>query len=77
MYKIKMNNVESFIAEHSFYTRAHSDAVPVFYRLTVTQHAVSYVAPRVWNTIPQHIRNAVSVPQFKKQLKRHYIDNYE
>ena len=36
--------------------------------------AFCYMAPTVWNKLPDNIRNAPSILSFRKQLKTYYFD---
>ena len=52
------------------------DVQPSRHRITSTQHAVSYVAPKFWNTLPDDLRSINSYKRFKKRLKEHLLDKY-
>ena len=73
MYKLRLTDTVRFAVIHSFNTLGRLNAVPVFHRLTLTKHALSYFAPRAWNGMPPHIQSAATITQFKRQLKSHYI----
>ena len=77
VYKLKRGHSGAFEAEHSYNTCHHSEAVPAFRRLSLTQHAVPYAAPQAWNAVPIHIQSAETLFQFKKKLKDHYTSSYE
>ena len=47
--------------------------VPVTKSVTYGDKCFSSVAPRLWNSIPNHIRNMSSVPAFKKSLKTYFF----
>ena len=34
--------------------------------------AFSRYAPKIWNSLPQHVKDSPSVPVFRKQLKTHF-----
>jgi hypothetical protein len=61
---------------HNHYTRNRKNDVPVFQRLSLTQHSISYAAPKIWNEIPEDIKSAASVAIFKKKLKNYFITKY-
>ena len=61
---------------HSYSTRFNSDIRPAFHRLTITQHSLSYTAPKIWSNIPISIRNITKLKSFKKNLKQFFIDQY-
>ena len=52
------------------------DVQPSRHRITSTQHAVSYVAPKFWNTLPDDLRSINSYKRFKKCLKDYLLDQY-
>lgn len=45
--------------------------VPVARSKTYGERAFSIMAPKVWNALPLHIKNAVSVTQFKSAIKKY------
>ena len=61
---------------HSYSTRFNSEIRSDFHRLTVTQHSLSFTAPKIWNTIPLSIRSITKLKPFKKSLKQFLIDQY-
>ena len=36
--------------------------------------AFSFAAPRLWNALPEYVRTAASLPNFKKNLKTHLFE---
>ena len=36
--------------------------------------AFSFAAPKLWNTLPDNVRNAVTLLSFKKNLKTHLFE---
>jgi hypothetical protein len=40
----------------------------------IGQKSFSYQAPKVWNSLPLHIRSQNNVAAFKRQLKKHFIE---
>ena len=54
------------IVQHSYSTRNSGDAVVIFKRLNKTQRSLDYLAPTLWNSIPEN----VSLLQFKGNLKK-------
>ena len=61
---------------HNLNTRNNKMAVPKFQRLTRTQQSLTYRGPTCWNDLPETIRNIDSLVQFKKAVKKYYIDMY-
>ena len=66
----------SFQCRHSLNTRNRNLAVPSFHRLTLTQHAVSFRGPRIWNELPIYIRKIENIHKFKKELKLYFLSSY-
>ena len=73
-YKNKL--YENFSRNHTYSTRFRDNLLPSFSRLVVTCQSIKVQGPRVWNEIPAQIRNAESLPQFKRMLKAHFIQQY-
>lgn len=75
MFKIfTTQNVE--LPQHNYPTRTqHNIRIPR-HNLTLFQHSLSYLAPKTWNAIPDHIKNLPSVFSFKKNLKKYILDQY-
>ena len=38
--------------------------------------AFSFVAPKLWNKLPDSVRNAVTLESFKKNLKTHLFEKF-
>lgn len=73
MYK----NLEKYQKCHPRNTRSKADVVSKFHRLTLTQHSVSFLGPKIWNNLPNSIQTAKSLPIFKDKLKKYFISFYE
>ena len=65
-----------YLIEHSINTRNRNQASSTHHRLSTTQHSVSFEGPRLWNQLPQSLRNIESLYLFKIKLKRHVIQQY-
>ena len=46
------------------------------HRISTTQHAVTYAAPKFWRTLPEDLRSIDNYKRFKKRLKEHLLDKY-
>ena len=68
----------NFQIQHDVNTRSRSMAatVPSFNRLTICQHSITFMGPKVWNNLPLYVRNSSSISKFKKNLKVYFIDQY-
>jgi len=45
--------------------------IPRTHRNKKGDRAFAMAAPKLWNSLPKHIRDAATVQDFKKQLKTH------
>ena len=61
---------------HSLNTRNSNLAVPKFHRLSRTQQSITFKGPSFWNEIPDNLKNQTSIPRFKRELKKFYLDQY-
>ena len=81
MYQYKNNNLpnafDHFFSQNFYKTRGHNDyRIPKF-RLTLSQHCLRYTGVKVWNDIPQDIKNANNVKTFKSHLKNYFLSLYD
>jgi hypothetical protein len=62
---------------HRFYTRSLDNLClhNHFGRLNVRKFCTKLYAPGLWNTIPNHLRQAVSLSSFKKYYKIHLLSS--
>ena len=70
------NNLGPF---HSYNTRSSDSSYrlnPSYQRLTQTQHSVYFVAPRIWNEIPDYIKNVSTFTKFKRIYKNYLLAHY-
>ena len=63
-------------SSHNYDTRYSSQLVPLFNRTTLTQNSLTYSAPHVWNYLPNEIREAQSVAEFKNKIFVYLLSNY-
>ena len=61
---------------HDINTRNRSEPQSVFHRLTLCQHSVSFMGPKLWGQLPANIKEIKNVHSFKRTLKRYVIDQY-
>ena len=57
-------------------TRNRNSAVPTFHRLTISQHAFSFVGPSLWNRLPDSLREITTERIFRKKLRNYLIEQY-
>ena len=61
---------------HNVNTRQRDLAAPLFQRLQNSQRAISFNGPTVWNSLPLYLRSIDTLDRFKRELKKHLIDQY-
>ena len=61
---------------HNVNTRYRDNIRSEFHRLTVCQHAVSYMGPSTFNQLPPHLRIIDNKIKFKKSLKSFLLEKY-
>ena len=61
---------------HNVNTRYGDNIRSEFHRLTVYQHAVSYMGPYTFNQLPPHLKIIDNKIKFKKSLKSFLLENY-
>ena len=76
IYMFKARNKGQYLVEHERLTRSRDQARSIYHRLELTQHAVSYVGPKIWNSLPANIASIQRLGQFKRSLKKYLIDGY-
>ena len=76
VFMFKNSNLEVFYSNHDYNTRNRDQPNPTFQRLTLTQHSIFFNGPRLWNSIPENIRESSSLPVFKRQYKNLLIQLY-
>ena len=81
-YKCLNNQAPAYLKEllcpvqHEFQTRRKTQKhlhEPSFRLKTCGRRAFACNAPRLWNKLPQHLREAKSLDIFKKSLKTHFF----
>ena len=76
VFMFKNSNLPRFSVTHHHYTRQRTHSVSNFQRLTITQHSIYFIGPKLWNEIPLSIRNSNSLNIFKGKFKEILISNY-
>ena len=61
---------------HSYSTRNRNNLSIPFQRLTIAQHSLSYCGPATWNSLPEYIKTAHNISNFKKLLREHFLMSY-
>ena len=61
---------------HDYNTRNRNIAIPSFQRLVVCERSLSFDGPKLWNSLPEDIKNCNSIASFKRNLKLHFVSKY-
>lgn len=64
------------IRSRSWNTGLRDYAWPSFQILHLTQHAVSFATPRMWNSLSTKMKDLNSFPWFKRSLKAYLLSDY-
>ena len=75
-YVFKCIKKGQFLSDPPYATRNSNSAPVTFQRLSISQRSLSYIGPRIWNSIPSNIRNIVNYKQFKARLKSYFVEQY-
>lgn len=79
IYMFKMihsNNNLTLQPQHNYPTRTRDNLRIPQHNLTLYQHSLSYLGPKTWNAVPDHLKSVNSLFTFKKQFKKHIILKY-
>ena len=69
-------NHEKYKRTHNLNTRFRNLSLPSSNRLTVSQHAISFQGPNIWNKLPKELKEIKSKNYFKSQLKMFFLNSY-
>lgn len=67
-------NIET-LPSHVYNTRQKNKHIVPFMMKTVGQRSYAFLAPTVYNTLPNELQNITKINSFKKLLKKHIIEN--
>ena len=74
IYQYKNKNTLSLIP-HKYSTRKNREQFTVqFMKKSLGQRNYAYLAPKIYSILPENLRNAKSLPLFKKQCKKHILE---
>ena len=77
MYKnIYRDTIINSEACHTYPTRTRNVIRAPQHNLTIFQHSMSYMGPKIWNSIPDNIKNLPSLHSFKKHYKLYLTSLY-
>ena len=54
-------------------TRSDSQIISSSFRTTICQQSIKFIGPKIWNTLPQEIKNCSTLVSFKNKLKIYYL----
>ena len=75
-YMFKLDDHAIFNRPHSHNTRSAALLYPNFNRLSVTQHSITYMGPKIWNSIRSSIKESASLRNFKNNFKKYLVSEY-
>ena len=78
MFKIinNRNAIDLQLPNHNYPTRTQQHIRIPMHNLTIFQHSLSYLGPKTWNLLPDHIKFLRSLYSFKKHIKKHLLNQY-
>ena len=54
-------------------TRNDSQIISSYFKTTVCQQSIKFIGPKIWNSLPQEIKNCFTLVSFKNKLKVYYL----
>ena len=54
-------------------TRSDSQIISSCFRTAICQQSIKFIGPKIWNTLPQEIKNCSTLVSFKNKLKIYYL----
>ena len=54
-------------------TKSDSQIIFSCFRTTICQQSIKFIGPKIWNTLPQEIKNCSTLVSFKNKLKIYYL----
>ena len=84
MYKCKNRLLPRYITDlfpinasiHSYQTRSSNDFHFPKIRTSYAKSTLFFTGPKLWSSLPNEIKNSVSLQSFKRKLKKHLINSY-
>ena len=62
--------------QHNYPTSTREILRIPLHNLTLYQHSLSYLGPKIWNGIPNSIQALPTLSNFKRKLKSHIVNQY-
>ncbi len=70
---INIGNNTVLRQQHNYPTRTRGNLRTPIHHLKIFQHSLSFIGPKIWNSVPEHNRLLPTLHSFKKQFKKHII----
>ena len=65
-----------YAVSHNLSTRSNNLPVSMFFRTTLGQHSINFMGPKIWNSLPESVRNVDTLNRFKSEVKNYYLSFY-
>ena len=76
LYMYQHHESAQYLRSQAYHTRGQNQLLAQSARLTMTQNSISVLGPNIWNTIPEEIRNSLSLNSFKFKYKKFLLSFY-
>lgn len=70
------NYISLYSSSHQYMMRNHPSMTVVSFRTKIRERFIGVSGPKLWNSLPDSIRNSTSLPLLKKRLSAFLIDMY-
>ena len=65
------------LSNHKYNTRGKLLLRTELQRTSLTQQNIAHRGPKIWNSLPEPIRNVRSLPMFKSNMRNYLISKYQ
>ena len=73
---MKIDNTLNLQPHHAYPTRTRENLRIPIHNLTIYQHSLTYLGPKIWNALPDTLKSLTTLRNFKKRFKNHIISQY-
>ena len=73
MFKTLNGHIQVLQPNHNYPTRSYQNLNVPLHTISLYQHSLSYTGPKLWNTIPQHIKTQPILTSFKNCFKKYIL----
>ena len=70
MFRTLNGHIQVLQPNHNYPTRSYQNLNAPLHTISLYQHSLSYTGPKLWNTIPQHIKTQPILTSFKFFFKQ-------